>query len=352
MSEPAAAAPEPYPESPIPVETAENGIQLHITVEPEPVPAILLLDGAPLGRSPVTAALSGEGEYLVTALPACTRAGQAFYGVTRALTFSGGALAEGAPDVEVFDWGGGIFEASLRLPPLPAARPRTFPYTLAQLPWERQLAVLYYDDGLWLSVEAGGRVLAGFALLGAAAGELSVQNRCLFAVTRDGPAEEALVLAPDRSVLLRVQADRILLEDGHVVAIDRLPTQRGYERRTRYRMVGGAFLADPPETGFFTHAPGPAADPVRALLEALLAGDAPGAAGCLSPALREGLDAAALSDFFGPFTGVRPFFFEPDVVGLTLEPARGAVRCRRFRFLLDGDGRIDNIEEADPDGEL
>ena len=105
MSEPAAAAPEPYPETPIPVETAENGIQLHITVEP--VPAILLLDGAPL--------------------PACTRAGQAFYGVTRALTFSGGALAEGAPDVEVFDWGGGIFEASLRLPPLPAARPRTFP---------------------------------------------------------------------------------------------------------------------------------------------------------------------------------------------------------------------------------
>ena len=89
-----------------------------------------------------------------------------------------------------------------------------------------------------------------------------------------------------------------------------------------------------------------------ALQDQEAAADAPGAAGCLSPALREGLDAAALSDFFGPFTGVRPFFFEPDVVGLTLEPARGAVRCRRFRFLLDGDGRIDNIEEADPDDEL
>lgn len=199
-------AAEPYP---IAVESAEGDIHLHITVGP--ARAVILLDGVPVGRSPVTAALCGDGEHLVTALPVCTRADQAFYGVTRALTFSGGALSSGAPDTEVFDWGGGVFEAALHLPPLPAARPRTFPYTLAQLPWERQLAVLYYDDGLWLSVETGARVLAGFALLGTASGELSIQNRCLFAVTRDGPTEEALVLAPNRSVLLNVRADRILL---------------------------------------------------------------------------------------------------------------------------------------------
>ncbi len=340
-------AAEPYP---IAVESAEGDIHLHITVGP--ARAVILLDGVPVGRSPVTAALCGDGEHLVTALPVCTRADQAFYGVTRALTFSGGALSSGAPDTEVFDWGGGVFEAALHLPPLPAARPRTFPYTLAQLPWERQLAVLYYDDGLWLSVETGARVLAGFALLGTASGELSIQNRCLFAVTRDGPTEEALVLAPNRSVLLNVRADRILLEDGQIAAIDRLPSQRGYERRTRYRLVNGAFAADPPETGFFTHAPEPVADPVRALLESLLAGDAPSAADYLSPSLREGLDAAALADFFGPFTGVRPFFLEPDVLGLTLEPAGDAIPCRRFRFLLDDDGRIDNIEEAETGGEM
>lgn len=340
-------AAEPRPRA---AETAEGGVRLHIAVEP--ARAVILLDGVPIGRSPVTAALWGDGEHLVTALPVCTRADQAFYGITRALTFSGGALSSGAPDAKVFDWGGGVWEAELRLPPLPTARPRVFPYTLAQLQWERQLAVLYYDDGLWLSVETGARVLAGFALSGAASGELSIRNRCLFAVTRGGSGEEALVLAPNRSVLLNVRADRILLEDGQVAAIDRLPTQRGYERRTRYRLVDGVFAAEPPETGFFTHAPGPVTDPVRALLESLLAGDASGAADYLSPSLREGLDAAALSDFLGPFTGVRPFFLEPDVLGLTRAPIGDAIPCRRFRFLLDDDGRIDNIEEAEIGGEM
>ena len=338
--------------------------------------AVLLLDGALLGPSPAIARIPPDGERFLTALPLGEGgAGCSCYGVTRALRFAGGAVCAGAPDVDVYDWGGGVFEAVLHLPALWPGQPRTFPFIVAQLPWElpatreRLLAVLYCDDGLWLSVESSVRVLCGFPLLGTAEGELYTTMRCLVAVSRDGERQEALVLGPDRQERLRVQADQITVTDGCITAIDRLPTQRGHERRTRYRCHGTQWDAEPPETGFFTHDPAPAADAPLAMLEALLAGEAEEALSYLSAELRAGLSAEELTAFLGPFVGVRPFFLPcggasgdsqedavPDVpagarvLGLLSTPEDGVTRCRRFCFTLAADGSIDNIEE-DPHDE-
>lgn len=310
---------------------------------------VLLIDGTLLGPSPVTAQISPDGEHFLTALPLGRGTPDCHcYGVTRALRFSGGALCQAAPDVDVYDWGGGLFEAVLHLPALYGSMQRTFPFTIAQLPWERQLAVLYNDDGVWLAVESSSRVLCGFPMSGAAEGELYTTMHCLVAVTRDGEKQEVLVLGPDRRERLRVQADHITVTDGCITVVDRLPTQRGHERRTRYLCRETDWLAEPPQDGFFTHEPYPADNAPLALLEALLVGDAPEALSFLSPTLRDGLDEAALTEFFGPFSGIRPFFEESGesvALGLTDQAESGVVRCRRFLFEIGADLSVANITE-------
>lgn len=322
--------------------------------------AALLLDGAMLGASPAAVCVPRTGELFLTALPLGEGGGDSCYGVTRVLRFADGELTRGAPDVVVYDWGEGVFEAVLCLPSLPEARRRTFPYTVAQLPWEtpamreRLLAVLYYDEGMWLSVESSARVLCGFPMPGLAQGELYTTMGCLVAVTRDGARQEALVVGPDRQARLRVQADELTVTDGCITAVDRLGTQRGHERRTRYRCHGARWDAEPSEIGFFTREPAPVTDAAQALLEALLCGAADEAPGYLSAALAGGLDAAALAAFFGPFTGVRPYRLPEEggagrVFGLLsgVTGTGGAICCRRFRFTCGAGGLIENIEEED-----
>lgn len=353
------------PDAPVPGRPGAGELLLRVCAETPDAGdchAALLLDGAMLGASPAAVCVPRTGELYLTALPLGEGGGDSCYGVTRVLRFADGELTRGAPDVVVYDWGEGVFEAVLCLPSLPEARQRTFPYTVAQLPWEtpamreRLLAVLYYDEGMWLSVESSARVLCGFPMPGLAQGELYTTMGCLVAVTRDGARQEALVVGPDRQARLRVQADELTVTDGCITAVDRLGTQRGHERRTRYRCHGARWDAEPSEIGFFTREPAPVTDAAQALLEALLSGAADEALGYLSAALAGGLDAAALAAFFGPFTGVRPYRLPEEggagrVFGLLsgVTGTGGAICCRRFRFTCGAGGLIENIEEeGDP----
>ena len=353
------------PDAPVPGRPGAGELLLRVCAETPDAGdchAALLLDGAMLGASPTAVCVPRTGELFLTALPLGEGGGDSCYGVTRVLRFADGELTRGAPDVVVYDWGEGAFEAVLCLPSLPQARQRTFPYTVAQLPWEtpamreRLLAVLYYDEGMWLSVESSARVLCGFPMPGLAQGELYTTMGCLVAVTRDGARQEALVVGPDRQARLRVQADELTVTDGCITAVDRLGTQRGHERRTRYRCHGARWDAEPSEIGFFTREPAPVTDAAQALLEALLCGAADEALGYLSAALAGGLDAAALAGFFGPFTGVRPYRLPEEggagrVFGLLsgVTGTGGAICCRRFRFTCGAGGLIENIEEeGDP----
>lgn len=371
------------PDAPVPGRPGAGQLLLRVCAETPDAGdchAALLLDGAMLGASPAAVCVPRTGELFLTALPLGEGGGDSCYGVTRVLRFADGELTRGAPDVVVYDWGEGVFEAVLCLPSLPEARQRTFPYTVAQLPWEtpamreRLLAVLYYDEGMWLSVESSARVLCGFPMPGLAQGELYTTMGCLVAVTRDGARQEALVVGPDRQARLRVQADELTVTDGCITAVDRLGTQRGHERRTRYRCHGARWDAEPSEIGFFTREPAPVTDAAQALLEALLCGAADEAMGYLSAALAAGLDAAALAGFFGPFTGVRPCRLPGAgefgagagaggagefgagagagrVFGLLsgVTGTGGAICCRRFRFTCGAGGLIENIEEeGDP----
>lgn len=351
------------PDAPVPGRPGAGQLLLRVCAETPDAGdchAALLLDGAMLGASPAAVCVPRTGELFLTALPLGEGGGDSCYGVTRVLRFADGELTRGAPDVVVYDWGEGVFEAVLCLPSLPEARRRTFPHTVAQLPWEtpamreRLLAVLYYDEGMWLSVESSARVLCGFPMPGLAQGELYTTMGCLVAVTRDGARQEALVVGPDRQARLRVQADELTVTDGCITAVDRLGTQRGHERRTRYRCHGARWDAEPSEIGFFTREPAPVTDAAQALLEALLCGAADEAPGYLSAALAGGLDAATLAGFFGPFTGVRPYRLPEEggagrVFGLLsgVTGTGGAICCRRFRFTCGAGGLIENIEEED-----
>lgn len=343
---------------------AAAAITLRLCAEAPPEAAdraALLFDGALLGTSPATVKAAPEGEYLFTALPLCiARTGYGCYGVTRALRFAAGRPEECPPDVDLYDWGSGVYEAVLHLPVLYPEAERRFPFTVARLPWElpaareRLLAVLYHDGGLWLAVENGAHVLCGHPLLGEAEGELYTTMRCLVAVTRDGAQQEALVLGPDRRIRLRLRADRIDVADGCITATDTLPTQRAHERRTRYRCRETEWTAEPAETGFFTHEPLPAASlPARA---ARGAADRGGGRGTLLPLPR----AARRAGRAGARRVHRPVFRHTALLPVAAGAAgvrrirtggAGAARCRRFAFALDRAGLIDDIAEPDDGGD-
>ena len=101
---------------------AAAAITLRLCAEAPPEAAdraALLFDGALLGTSPATVKAAPEGEYLFTALPLCiARTGYGCDGVTRALRFAAGQPEECPPDVDLYDWGSGVYEAVLHLPVL------------------------------------------------------------------------------------------------------------------------------------------------------------------------------------------------------------------------------------------
>ena len=205
------------PDAPVPGRPGAGELLLRVCAETPDAGdchAALLLDGAMLGASPAAVCVPRTGELFLTALPLGEGGGDSCYGVTRVLRFADGELTRGAPDVVVYDWGEGVFEAVLCLPSLRRRGSGRSPYGGAAAVGdagqrERLLAVLYYDEGMWLSVESTRGVLCGFPMPGLAQGELYTTMGCLVAVTRDGARQEALVVGPDRQARLRVQADEL-----------------------------------------------------------------------------------------------------------------------------------------------
>ena len=305
-------------------ELSENTLCLCLTAMPD---AATLIDGR---RVCGAVTVPASGELLVSAVPLDA---SGYFGITRLISIKNGQVIAAPPDTEVYPFPD-CTEIVLHMGKTEPTPLRTFPHTLAQLPWERQLAVLYHDGGLWLSVENRMRVLAGFPLHGKS-GTLHGIERTLLAVTE----REALSLAPDRSIMLRLIADSIGFDGETLTAIERLPTSCGYEHRVCYRFCRGAWASVSDEVGFFTH---DRADvpPALAFFEALSVGRVDDALIFCTPSLADGLDADTLKDFFGEFSRVRLHPLEENTAALI---DGDCIRC--FTVSLDG-GRIDNIEEV------
>lgn len=305
--------------------------------------AVILLGGVPAGDAPCLLTLPATGTSYVTAAP--LRDAARHYGVTRRLRFLDGKLEDSLDNVSVYDWGHGLFEAEMWCGELSPEGERVFPYTLSQLPYEGMSAVLYYENGLWLSLESGRRLLCGFSLGAAREGELLTLGRLLVAIAR-GQKAAARVIAPDRSQLVFLSADSITVENGQLVTLERLRTQRGHERRTVYRAEGVQLVADEPQIGFFSHAPTAPASLPLACCEAVLLGQYAEALSMMSGELQSSLNEDSVREFFGEFAAARPFLSDSGVVGLVLPPQNGVFPIRRLCFELEGE-RISNITEGD-----
>jgi len=305
-------------------------VQAFITVKN--TDAAVLLDGIPAGDAPQLLTLPANGTRYVTAAPLKDAARH--YAVTRRLSFRDGHLADAGESVSIYDWGGGLYEAELWCGEFPARRDPAFPYTLMQMPYEGMTAVLYYENGLWLALESGRRLLAGSAMGDAREGELLTMGRLLLCIAHD-EKDFARVYAPDRTEIAMFSADRIAVEDGLFVTVESLRTQRGHERRSTYAAEGTQLILKSQQIGFFTHPPKTPDSLALACCEAVQLGCMDEALSMMDADLRASLDAAAILEFFGTFTAVRPYLSDSCIVGLVQPMENGVCPVRKIRFAIE-----------------
>lgn len=318
-------------------------MQIYVTVKN--ANAAVTLGGAVLGRAPQLVTLPADGDAFIGALP--LSGGRRLYGVTRHLRIENGSpLPVPGGDVTLYDWGGGLFEAELNVGELPGEQRASFPFTIMQMPWEGANAILYAEDGLWLAVEAGGRVQYGFSLGSGTGGQLAVRERLLIVATQGSDAR-GMVIARGGKVLLSLFADQVTLTDMGLETIQSLPTQRGHEKKTVYRIQNGSISEVSGDTGFFTREPGEIVSVSRALCEAILYECPEEAFSYLTPALQKTLTAEKLSGFLPAFDAVRELELAGGTLGLVLSVnADGIVPVQRVTFLTNGE-KIANIITED-----
>lgn len=316
-------------------------VQAFITVKN--TDAAVLLDGIPVGDAPQLLTLPANGTRYVTAAP--LRDAAQHYAVTRRLRFENGQLCDTGESVSIYDWGRGLFEAELWCGEFPRQQEPAFPYTLMQMPYESMTAVLYYENGLWLALESGRRLLTGFSMGDAREGELLTMGRLLVCISH-GKKDFARIIAPDRTQPAIFSADRIGVEDGLLVTVEGLRTQRGHERRTAYRADGAQLVLQSQQIGFFTHAPKTPHSLPIACCEAVLYGQSAEALSMFEDSLRQSLDVSAVEEFFGSFSAVRPFLADSNIVGLVQPLQDGVCPVRRLQFTVEND-RITDITEED-----
>jgi len=299
---------------------------------------LITLDGRLAGDAPAHLVLPADGVSYIGIQPDAPR----FYGVTRKLSFAGGILKHCPPDVEAYRWDGGLYEILLRCGELKEPPERRFPFSVARAAFEGAQAVLYYEDGLWLSLERAGRVQTGFLMHPRAeAGALYVLGRTLIALAHD--ERDACLVLNERGVPLgRMEADDIRVEEGQIVCVEGLKTLRGYERRSRWHIENGALMAEDPEVGFFGREPQDCAPGIW-FLEAMLAGQTEEAMALFAPSLD--VDAAGVADFLGAYAIVRPHPTNPRAAGIA-ERSDGLIELRTIQFETDGKQILNILEES------
>ncbi len=326
--------------------------------------AAVELNGAPVGdASPdrhLALPLSDSGEYYIGIFPLSDDE-RRYYPVVRKLLFQNGALLPAlSGDVEAYAWPGGIYEAVFSPGVLPAPQETVFPFTVQQLSLpDGCVATLYYENSLRLAIEQGQRLRCGAILGEEYTGRLQLlQNGmlCVVAGKTNLPGGELpekygatlLVLDKDYHEALRISGNAVGMENETAVRFTRLPTLLWHERRQVYRYQDGAFQAEEPALGFFTHAPRQLTqgrEVMRAFCEAVRYRLWEEAFSYLSPGLAAGLTPETIRECMGDFTDLRaPYANEDCMLGLCYPEKDGVVQVRVFTFSFDH-GKIDNISE-------
>ena len=328
-------------------------------------PALIEVNGHPAGEcgadTHIALPLSDSGDYYITLLPLSDSDNARLYPVTRKIGFESGSIrVRPAPDVSVCEWPGGVFELTMRAGRLRCASACRIPYRIDRIEprfGSRAFQLtLYYENGIKLSVEEGGRALCGYALGEGESGTLNVVEfggTAYVAVRTAGrQGERLLLLNAAMEESLDVSAAAVQLEENAIEAIDPLGTLLGHERRIRYQYEKGeGFVSSPAETGFFTRPPRtPRGTLERAIAfaEAVREGFEAEAMSYLADDLATSIGFDALQEFFGTFTAARPPISDGSgrYLGLITEEEGNLSCARLYEFEFNGEGQIENITEA------
>ncbi|MEL7609956.1 MAG: hypothetical protein AAGU74_10655 [Bacillota bacterium] len=302
--------------------------------------------------------LSDTGDYYVCAIPLMDDRDVRRFSVTRKLSLNEGALTSPIiGDVDLCTWPGGVYEMKICPGSFQADRTQAFPYTICVLEWQREeqthTITLYYENGLRLSAEEQGRVIAGYSLGDGTGGTLSLldvgdDNLLLVRIgTRRG--ERMLALDFNLSPLLEIEGDTVYVDEGCPSAVKRLDTLLKHEERTRYEYRDGQFLALSPEIGFFTHPPERPGDNLSlaiAFCEAVRENQREEALSYLASDLVNTLNFDDIRSFFGDFSCCRPTFSDRSgkLLGLIYQSGEQLKSAQLFSFEFEN-GLISDVSE-------
>lgn len=260
-------------------------------------------------------------------------------------------------NVPLTDWGD-VIEAELA--PLFVPAQRSFRPLLIdtaevrQADGKRVKAELFTDGGLVLAVTKQGGAPAVFGLgegFGAELGVLDVGSARIFTVKAVTPEGQRLIAVnTNAETVLDAASDSVGIYEGRPVAIEKLGTVRGHEKRTAYEFEKGIFSALPEETGFFSaeeKQPENDAEKALSLCQEVGLGLGESFRSFLDPALSSSLPEGSLAGFLGDFRRALLYPLEERngrvTVGLVREEG-AAARPAKFVFCFEN-GLIADICE-------
>lgn len=212
---------------------------------------------------------------------------------------------------------------------------------------------LYRENGMKLdvSIKGGERyyVPLGEGESGSI-GTIDVGSAKLLWIKTVGEAGESMgFFDPRGSLSESVKGDRVSIENGYAVSIEKLDSVRGYEIKRRFEITPTGPKEAGKETGFFTseeHIPENETETALAFIEELEFG-VPDWRSRLCPEIGEASEREDLLAFFGEYTGriAYPLECPKDRAMIGLIRNDGKIsRPDRFRFTFEN-GLIADIEE-------
>lgn len=284
--------------------------------------------------------VGGDGEYFVRAEPLSDGA----FALTRRIAIRNGAAECAGGSAELIAWPDGVYELSLTLPRAPRTEERPAPLASLSVTDARRLT-LYSDRGLRLSLEEGGRPLAGCALGDGDGGELGLyecDGRKYIGVLLE---KRLLAFDGQLNTLLDEDCASCSFTDGRPVAVKELKTFRRHRTRLVYGFAGASFAVR--SSGADGAGREPVSAPERAVccVEAVREGFFTEALTYMSAELKRGLDLAAVRGFLGEFDEARPAFGGSSrQIGLILRKQGSPTEVRLLEIEYR-DGLVDNISE-------
>ena len=327
------------------------------------IPSLIEINGNFLGEASahahVAMPLSDTGNYYVCAIPLTDQKNIKRFAVTRKLAFKGGNLCEPeAEDVKVCAWPGGVYELELFPGAFPEKKILPFPYVIEEVCWRegtRELCcILYFENGLKLSVEESHRILAGYSFGDGREGKLTLldmgEERVLLVKSSSETQQRLTAFHFSGEVIMDLFADEVCVEEGCPAAIQRLGTLKGHERRRKYDLKNGVFIQAVEEIGFFTRAEPEVKDMREVAIcfcEAVREGFFEEAEKYLDDSILTGLDLVEVQEFIGDFVCCRTPFSDPSgsLLGLIRKGEGRIEKTDLYRFTFEN-GKIANIEKA------